>query len=151
MISNLWRNMVKLGKVWLDYFCWKITIFVSEIQSMGEMEPEFDNETLNLTGKTLRFIMKKTANFGVNNYIRFQIIITYMFISYVHVYLILILRQYDIVNIQCNNHMKSGYCHTLMICFRLQADCDEKWSYHNSFFFAGTLGQGSHFHILMQF
>ena len=66
---------------------------------MGEMEPEFDNETLNLTGKTLRFIMKKTANFGVNNYIRFQIIITYMFMSYVHVYLILILRQYDIVNI----------------------------------------------------
>ena len=63
------------------------------------MEPEFDNETLNLTGKTLRFIMKKTANFGVNNYIRFQIIITYMYISYVHVYLILILRQYDIVNI----------------------------------------------------
>ena len=63
------------------------------------MEPEFDNETLNLTGKTLRFIMKKTANFGVNNYIRFQIIITYMFMSYVHVYLILILRQYDIVNI----------------------------------------------------
>ena len=40
---------------------------------MGEMEPEFDNERLNLTGKTLRFIMKKTANFGVNNYIRFQI------------------------------------------------------------------------------
>ena len=39
---------------------------------MGEMEPEFDNETLNLTGKTLRFIMKKTANFGVNNYIRFD-------------------------------------------------------------------------------
>lgn len=49
---------------------------------MGEMEPEFDNETLNLTGKTLRFIMKKTANFGVNNYIRFQIIITYMYMSY---------------------------------------------------------------------
>ena len=40
---------------------------------MGEMEPEFDNERLNLTGKTLRFIMKKTANFGVNNYIRFKI------------------------------------------------------------------------------
>ena len=51
----------------------EINLVIKEIQSMGEMEPEFDNETLNLTGKTLRFIMKKTANFGVNNYIRFQI------------------------------------------------------------------------------
>ena len=55
------------------------------------MEPEFDNETLNLTGKTLRFIMKKTANFGVNNYIRFQ--------NHYNLFVILILRQYDIVNI----------------------------------------------------
>ena len=33
---------------------------------------------------------------------------------------------------------------TMIDYFRLQADCDEKWSYHNSFFFAGTLGQGLH-------
>ena len=79
MISNWWRIMVMHGKVWCVYL--KIisfrnipklfNLFIKEIQSMGEMEPEFDNETLNLTGKTLRFIMKKTANFGVNNYIRF--------------------------------------------------------------------------------
>ena len=30
------------------------------------------------------------------------------------------------------------------VMLRLQADCDEKWSYHNSFFFAGTLGKGLH-------
>lgn len=84
--------------------------FNLDIQTMGEMEPEFDNETLNLTGKTLRFIMKKTANFGVNNYIRFKI----SFFKW----------------------------HISSYISRLQADCDEKWSYHNSFFFAGTLGLG---------
>lgn len=67
--------MKEYGQAWqsnTQLIKFKTIIFVSEIQSMGEMEPEFDNETLNLTGKTLRFIMKKTANFGVNNYIRFD-------------------------------------------------------------------------------
>lgn len=43
-----------------------------QIQALAEMEPEFDNETIIISGKTLRMIMKKTAHFGVNNYLRLQ-------------------------------------------------------------------------------
>lgn len=63
----------------------------SGIQELAQMEDNFDDEVITMTGGVLREIMKKTAHFGVNNYVK------------------------------------------------LESDCHDKWNYHNSFFFAGTL------------
>ena len=57
--------------------------------------------------------MKKTAHFGVNNYLRksFRLNCSTIFFD-----------QSEAWNLN-----------------RLQTDCHEKWNYHNAFFFAGTL------------
>ena len=68
-----------------------VTISTSEIQELAQMESNFDDEVITMSGRVLRKIMKETAHFGVNNYVK------------------------------------------------LESDCHDKWNYHNSFFFAGTL------------
>ena len=70
-------------------------------------------KTIIISGKTLRMIMKKTAHFGVNNYLRksFRLNCSTFFFD-----------QSEAWNLN-----------------RLQTDCHEKWNYHNAFFFAGTL------------
>ena len=42
------------------------------VQQLADMKQNFDDEVLTMSGKTLRMIMKKTAHFGVNNYLRYN-------------------------------------------------------------------------------
>ena len=42
------------------------------IQQLTDMKPNFDDEQISMSGKTLREILQKTARFGIDNYLNLQ-------------------------------------------------------------------------------
>ena len=47
-----------------------LTFSIPEIQKLANMGRNFDDEIITMTGRVLRKIMKDTAHFGVNNYVK---------------------------------------------------------------------------------